>query len=114
MSDDHDDCQAVHRVLGLLGRAWAGAVLWAILDGADRFTAVRASVPGVSDAVLTARLRDLCDHGLVERVVEPGPPTAVRYVPTPAGRDARRLLRSLRDYARRHPAVGSPRSDSGG
>jgi len=106
MAEPHDDCQAVHRVLGLLGRAWAGAVLWAILDGADRFTAIRDDVPGVSDAVLTARLRDLCAHGLVERVVDPGPPTSVRYVATAAGRDARRILRSLRDYARRHPAVG--------
>jgi DNA-binding HxlR family transcriptional regulator len=35
--------------------------------------------------------------------VEAGPPTSVRYVATAAGRDARRLLRSLRDYARRHP-----------
>ena len=110
MGEPHDDCQAVHRVLRLLGRAWAGAVLWAILDGADRFTAIRAAVPGVSDAVLTARLRDLCAHGLVERVVDPGPPTSVRYAATPAGRDARRLLRSLRDYARRHPAVGGTTS----
>jgi DNA-binding HxlR family transcriptional regulator len=110
MGEPHDDCQAVHRVLRLLGRAWAGAVLWSILDGADRFTAIRAAVPGVSDAVLTARLRDLCAHGLVERVVDPGPPTSVRYVATPAGRDARRLLRSLRDYARRHPAVGGTTS----
>jgi DNA-binding HxlR family transcriptional regulator len=110
MGEPHDDCQAVHRVLRLLGRAWAGAVLWAILDGADRFTAIRAAVPGVSDAVLTARLRDLCAHGLVERVVDAGPPTSVRYGATPAGRDARRLLRSLRDYARRHPAVGGTTS----
>lgn len=106
MPDILDDCLSVHRVLGLLGRAWAGAVLWAILDGADRFTAIREDLRGVSDAVLTARLRDLCAHGLVERVVDPGPPTLVRYVATPAGRDARGLLRSLRDYARRHPLVG--------
>ena len=104
-ADLHDDCEAVHRVLGLLGRAWAGAVLWAMLDGADRFSLIRGAVPGVSDAVLTARLRDLCEHGLAERVVEAGPPTSVRYVATPAGHDARRLLRSLRDYARRHPEL---------
>jgi DNA-binding HxlR family transcriptional regulator len=101
----HDDCEAVHRVLGLLGRAWAGAVLWAMLDGADRFSLIRERLPGVSDAVLTARLRDLCGHGLAERVVEPGPPTSVRYIATPAGRDARRLLKSIQSYARRHPEL---------
>lgn len=103
MADLHEDCAAVHRVLELLGRAWGGAVLWAMLDGADRFSLIREAAPGVSDAVLTARLRDLCEHGLAERLVEAGPPTSVRYVVTPAGRDARRVLRAIRDYAGRHP-----------
>lgn len=101
----HGDCDAVHRALVLLGRAWAGAVLWAMLDGAERFTEVRAAVAGISDAVLTARLRELCDHGLVERVVEPGPPVAVRYLLTDAGRATRPVLETLRDFARDHPAA---------
>ena len=102
----HDgDCDAVHRALALLGRAWAGAVLWAMLDGAERFTEVRAAVPGISDAVLTARLRELCDHGLVERQVAPGPPVAVRYLLTDAGRATRPVLEALRDFARSHPAT---------
>jgi DNA-binding HxlR family transcriptional regulator len=108
---DHGDCDAVHRALALLGRAWAGAVLWAMLDGAERFTEVRAAVPGISDAVLTARLRELCDHGLVERQVSPGPPVAVRYLLTDAGRGTRALLEALRDFARQHPAeLGRPTS----
>jgi len=97
------DCDAVHRALALLGRAWAGAVLWSMLDGAERFTEVRAAVPGISDAVLTARLRELCDHGLVERQVTPGPPVAVRYLLTDAGRGTREVLEALRDFARQHP-----------
>jgi DNA-binding HxlR family transcriptional regulator len=102
---DHGDCDAVHRALAVLGRAWAGAVLWAMLDGAERFTEVRAGVPGISDAVLTARLRELCDHGLAERQVEPGPPVAVRYLLTEAGQGTRPVLEALRDYARGHPEV---------
>ena len=102
----HDaDCDAVHRALTLLGRAWAGAVLWAMLEGAERFTEVRAAVPGISDAVLTARLRELCDHGLVVRQVSPGPPVAVRYLLTDAGRGTRDVLEALRDFARDHPAT---------
>ncbi len=102
---DHGDCDAVHRALVLLGRAWAGAVLWAMLDGAERFTEVRAGVPGISDAVLTARLRELCDHDLVERVVDPGPPVAVRYLLTDSGRATRPVLEALRDFAHQHPDV---------
>ena len=102
---DHGDCDAVHRALALLGRAWAGAVLWAMLEGAERFTEVRAGVPGISDAVLTVRLRELCDHDLVERVVDPGPPVAVRYLLTDSGRATRPVLEALRDLAHDHPGT---------
>ena len=105
---DHGDCEAVHRALALLGRAWAGAVLWAMLGGAERFSEIRAAVPGISDAVLTARLRELCDHALVERQVAPGPPVAVRYLLTDAGRATRPVLEALRDYARQHPGQLRP------
>lgn len=101
----HDDCEAVHRALALLGRAWAGAVLWALLDGATRFGQVRAAMPGISDAVLTSRLRELCAHGLVVRSVDPGPPVQVHYALTAAGHETRPVLQALRDYARRHPSV---------
>ena len=102
---EHGDCTGIARVMGLLGRAWAGPVLWAMLNGAQRYAAIRGAVPGVSDAVLPARLRELCEHGLVERVVDPGPPVRVRYLLTPAGRDTRRLLGELHRYAQRHPDV---------
>ena len=102
---DHGDCDAVHRALAVLGRAWAGAVLWAMLDGAERFTEIRSAAPGISDAVLTARLREVCFHGLAERHVEPGPPVVVRYRLTGAGRATRPVLEALRDFARDHPAT---------
>ena len=72
-----------------------------MLQGAERYPRSATPVPGVSHAVLTTRLRELCEHGLVERSVEPGPPVAVRYRLTPAGRDVRPVLRSVLAYARR-------------
>lgn len=104
----HAECVEVQAALALLGRAWAGAVLWTVLAGAERFGEIRERVDGVSDAVLSARLKDLCEYGLVERVVEPGPPVLVRYRPTEVGRDARSVLVALRDLARTHPATFVP------
>ena len=103
-----DECAAVQAAMALLGRAWAGAVLWSVLEGRERFGEIRERVPGVSDAVLSARLKDLAEHGLVERLVEPGPPVRVRYVATPVGHDARGVLEALRDFTRRHPEVFGP------
>jgi len=109
VSATHDpaspECAAVHRALALLGRAWAGAALWSLLDGARRYGEIRERLGGVSDAVLAARLRELCAAGLVERQVEPGPPVAVRYELTDAGRDTRAVLEALRTFGQRHPEV---------
>ncbi|AKU15035.1 winged helix-turn-helix transcriptional regulator [Luteipulveratus mongoliensis] len=99
------ECQAIRRVLDVLGRSWAGPLLWAMLKGAERYGEIKAGAPGVSDAVLATRLREFTEHGLAERLVDPGPPVQVRYVLTDAGRDTRTLLGELQAYAARHPEV---------
>lgn len=82
--------------MGILGRAWAGAAVQAILDGNERFNDIARAIPGVTDGMLSARLRELCARGLVERVVQPGPPVSVSYRLTQAGRDVASVLDAVR------------------
>jgi len=100
-------CGVIEEVMAVLGRAWAGAVLEAMLGGAQRFSEIGRAVPGITDAVLSARLKELCAHGLVERIVEAGPPVAVSYHLTPAGRDVEPVLDAIRAFGLRHPRVGA-------
>lgn len=104
VGDDREDgevaCTEVQRALAVLGRSWAGAVLWSVLQGARRYGEVRTALPGISDAVLSARLKELCVHGLLRRTEDTG---AVTYTPTPVGADAREALAAVRDLTRRHP-----------
>ncbi|QQS01560.1 MAG: helix-turn-helix transcriptional regulator [Austwickia sp.] len=102
MTDVAGDCAGVERVLAVLGRAWAGAVVLALLGGAERFSDIARAVPGVTDAVLSARLKELCARGLAVREVAPGPPVAVRYRPTDAGRALAPMLREMEAYGRRY------------
>lgn len=96
-----DDCEAIETALEVFGRAWAGPVLRALLGGAERFSEIRREVDGVTDAVLSTRLRELCEHGLATRTVEPGPPVVVRYRLTDAGLDAEPVLAALAAFGRR-------------
>ncbi len=96
-----DDCEAIEAALEVFGRAWAAPVLHALLNGADRFSEVRRRVGGVTDAVLSTRLRELCEAGLVSRLVEEGPPVVVRYRVTATGRDAEPVLTALAAFGRR-------------
>ncbi len=99
------ECSVIEDVMGILGRAWAGAGIQAILDGNERFNDIARAVPRVTDGMLAARLRELCARGLVERVVTPGPPVAVSYRLTPAGRDVAPVLDAVRAYGRAHPEI---------
>lgn len=97
-------CTLVEDVMGFLGRAWAGAVIEAMLEGKERFSEISRSVRA-TDGVLSARLKELCARGLAERVVEPGPPVSVTYRLTEAGRDVAPILDAVRAYGQSHPEV---------
>lgn len=105
-----DECAAIETALAVLGRAWAAATLKAMLSGAERFSEIRRGLPGITDAVLSTRLKELCEAGMAQRLVEPGPPVVVRYRLTAAGRDVEPVLAALVSFGRRHGGHPAPTS----
>ena len=95
-------CQPIETAMSLLGRRWAGAVIQTMLDGAERFSDIRRGVPGVTDAVLTTRLKELCERGFAERHVTDGTPVCVSYTLTSAGKDLAPVLAVISDYGTKH------------
>jgi DNA-binding HxlR family transcriptional regulator len=88
----------------MIGRRWTGAILCALTERPLRFGELARVVPGLSDRLLSRRLRELEREGLVEREVEPGSPVRVTYSLTPAGADLGPAIDELRTWARRHRA----------
>jgi DNA-binding HxlR family transcriptional regulator len=84
----------------LIGRRWAAAILWALARRPLYFAGVAASVPGLSDRLLSRRLRELESAGLVERSVHDGPPARVSYALTEKGRALAPVLSELDEWAR--------------
>ncbi|TMF14932.1 MAG: winged helix-turn-helix transcriptional regulator, partial [Chloroflexi bacterium] len=70
----------------LIGKRWTGAVVKALIPAPARFNQLLSGIPGISDRVLTERLRELETEGIVERLVDPGPPVRVSYRLTSRGR----------------------------
>src|SRR3981081_1602915 len=67
-----DYSASFQRAIELIGKRWTGAVVKALLPGSARFNQLLAGIPGISDRVLTERLRELETEGLVERMGDPG------------------------------------------
>jgi DNA-binding HxlR family transcriptional regulator len=87
--------EEVRRAAGLLERRWTLAILYASVEGAERFNEIREAVGRVPPATLTARLTELVDAGLLERRVLDTRPPAVEYRLTSRGKRFEPLLREL-------------------
>ncbi len=87
------------RAIELIGKRWTGAVVKALLPAPARFNQLLAGIPGISDRVLTERLRELESEGIVERLVDPGPPVRVSYRLTSRGRALEPVLAAVLEWA---------------
>ena len=76
---------ALGRAFAILGKRWSGVILGRLADGPARFSELSENLGGISDSVLSQRLLELSDAGLVQRQVDPGPPIAVCYRLTAPG-----------------------------
>jgi DNA-binding HxlR family transcriptional regulator len=92
-------CESLTSVFDLLGKRWTALIVDLLLSGPARFSELARAIPGVSNRVLAARLLELTDAGLVERTVDPGPPTTTAYSLTPLGEHLGPALEELRAWA---------------
>jgi DNA-binding HxlR family transcriptional regulator len=60
-------CPVFQHVMELLGRRWTGVILRALLNGEARFTDLKRAIPGLSDRLLSERLDELQNEGLLDR-----------------------------------------------
>ena len=73
--------------MSLLGGAWTTNVIWCLSVGQRRFSELRRDIPRISAKVLSARLRELEEKGVVTRHVMPTSPPSVEYALTDLGQE---------------------------
>lgn len=92
-------CPHFHAAIELIGRRWSGAILCCLIEGEMRFADISRAVPGISDRLLSTRLREFESEGLVERRVEAGTPVKVTYQLTAKGQALEPAIHELRSWA---------------
>jgi DNA-binding HxlR family transcriptional regulator len=99
---DSTDC-SIARTMAVIGRPWAVLVLRDLFNGLRRFDELATHL-GLARNVLTRRLAELVEHGLVERVEyrELGQRARHEYRLTSAGRDLRPVMLAMMAYGDRH------------
>ena len=93
---------AITRVFSLLGKRWTGLVVAVLSHGPGHFSELRRAIPGISERMLSDRLTELAEAGLVLREVEEGPPLRVRYRLTESGTALDPAMTELRRWAEQY------------
>ena len=92
-------CTRFHRASELIGRRWNGAIIFLLLKQTCRFATLRDGIPDITDRMLSERLQELEEEGLVDRTVIPDTPVRVEYSLTKKGRALAEPIRAITDWA---------------
>jgi DNA-binding HxlR family transcriptional regulator len=97
-----DPC-GVARALDVIGERWAVLVVRELLLGPKRFTDLRSGMPNLSPDVLSQRLRELEQAGVLRRDKLPSPIASQVYELTDWGRELEPVVLGLGRWGSRAP-----------
>ena len=92
-------CARFHRASELIGRRWTGAIIFVLIKSRCRFATLRDAIPDITDRMLSERLQELEEEGIVERTVVPETPVRVEYALTKKGRELVTVIKAITDWA---------------
>lgn len=98
----NDETCPIRNVVAPIGDKWSILILFALVDGPDRFNSLRSRIEGVSQRMLTQTLRDLERDGFVLRTVYPQVPVKVEYELTELGKGLSGSVWQLVEWADDH------------
>jgi len=101
---DHFGCpvQATSKVIA--GK-WKVLILWHLSFASLRFAEIRNLLPGVSEKMLTAQLRQLERDGLVRRIITGSVPPRVDYLLSEAGKQLIPVMDAMCNWGTTHLGV---------
>lgn len=99
-------CPRYERAMEVLGKKWTGLILRILMGGPRRFGEFRAQVPDLSERILSERLNELEDEGIVQRMVYDTKPVLIQYQLTEKGQALEPVVATVQQWAERWIAPG--------
>jgi DNA-binding HxlR family transcriptional regulator len=96
---DHSGCVRFQSAIELIGRRWTGAIIYVLMNGPAGFSEILPQIPELSDRLLSERLKELEEAGVVSREVIPCRPPKVSYALTDKGHGLKPALDAIGAWA---------------
>jgi DNA-binding HxlR family transcriptional regulator len=92
-------CPKMASAFQVLGKRWNGMIIHVLLDSPKRFKDLTEIIPSISQKMLSERLKELENEGLLERIVIDETPVKVIYQLTDKGKSLENVLREIGKWA---------------
>lgn len=96
---DHALCPKFEAAFELLGKRWTGLMIQVLRSGPQRFKDISESIPGMSDRMLSERLKELEVAGILIRDVYPETPVRIEYQLTKKGKALESVMNEVQKWA---------------
>lgn len=91
-------CPKFEKAMTLVSKRWNGLIIHQLLNGPHRFCTIESSI-SISGRLLSERLKDLENEGIVKREVYPETPVRIEYSLTEKGKALEPIVRELQKWA---------------
>ncbi|WP_232698828.1 winged helix-turn-helix transcriptional regulator [Brevibacillus daliensis] len=91
-------CKDFHNTIEFIGKRWMGIIIYSLMSGPKRFYELAESIPGISDRLLTERLQELVEEGLVTKSYLEASIKKVEYQLTPSGEALHDVVVSIKNW----------------
>lgn len=96
--NDFQLCPKFEKGMQMLGKRWTGLIINQLLSGPQRFSRIKAELP-ISGKLLTERLKEMEEEGLVTRKVYAEVPVRVEYELTEKGKALEPVMKEISKWA---------------
>lgn len=98
--------------LNLISGTWAPNIIWFLSGNPRRFSELKADIRGISSKMLTTRLKELQESGVVTRSVQPTSPPSVEYALTDLGHELVPAIAAIVEVGRKLRARHHPEAEA--
>lgn len=91
-------CPRFEKGMQLISKRWTGLIIYQLLSGQQRFCTIQSALP-ISGRLLSERLKELEEEGIVNRHVYPEVPIRVEYSLTDKGMALEPVIRELEKWS---------------
>jgi DNA-binding HxlR family transcriptional regulator len=92
-------CPRFETAFSCLGKRWTGLIIQSMMSGPKRFKDISNLIPTMSDKMLSERMKDLENEGILTRHVYPETPVRIEYELTTKGRALQPVMEQIQFWA---------------